>query len=64
MKPGDKPGPEAAIISDNSSFKEVVDETCNRLWDTKVRHSMRRIQELEEKLLTLEQELDLMIKDR
>ncbi|GHV76846.1 hypothetical protein AGMMS49942_16670 [Spirochaetia bacterium] len=48
-------GGEAAVLPDTASFKEVVDETCNRLWD-------RRVRELEDALKTLELELDLMIR--
>jgi hypothetical protein len=59
----DNPSSEAAVFSDKSSFKEVVDETCNRLWDRKVQFSIRRIRELEDRLKTLELELDMMIRD-
>ncbi|GHU61948.1 hypothetical protein FACS189445_4480 [Spirochaetia bacterium] len=52
----------AAVLPDTSSFKEVVDETCNRLWDRRVQYSIRRIRELEDTLKTLELELELMIK--
>jgi hypothetical protein len=62
MKQMDKTGGEAAILPDTSSFKEVVDETCNRLWDRRVQYSIRRIRELEDALRTLELELDLMIR--
>jgi hypothetical protein len=63
MNPTDNPRGEAAVLSDESSFKEVVDETCNRLWDRKVQFSIRRIRELEDRLKTLELELDMMIRD-
>ncbi|GHV78928.1 hypothetical protein AGMMS49944_07190 [Spirochaetia bacterium] len=53
---------EAAVLPDTASFKEVVDETCNRLWDRRVQYSIRRIRELEDTLKTLELELDLMIR--
>jgi hypothetical protein len=59
----DNPCSEAAVLSDKSSFKEVVDEACNRLWDRKVQFSIRRIRELEDRLKTLELELDMMIRD-
>ena len=58
----DTPGGEAVILSDTSTFKEVVDEACNRLWDRRVRYSIRRIREMEDALKTLELELDLMIR--
>jgi hypothetical protein len=63
MSPTDNPRSEAAVLSDKSSFKEVVDDTCNRLWDRKVQFSIRRIRELEDILKTLELELDMMIRD-
>jgi hypothetical protein len=63
MNHTDKTGGEAVILSDNSSFKEVVDEACNRLWDKKVRYSIGRIQELEDILNNLEGELDLLIQN-
>ncbi|GHV28847.1 hypothetical protein AGMMS4952_13520 [Spirochaetia bacterium] len=59
----DKSGGEAAVLPTISSFKEVVDETCNRLWDRRVQNSIRRIRELEDTLKTLELELDLMTKN-
>jgi hypothetical protein len=62
MNQMDKTGGEAAILPDASSFKAVVDETCNRLWDRRVQYSIRRIRELEDELKTLELELDLMIR--
>jgi hypothetical protein len=63
MNPMDNPCSEATVLSDKSSFKEVVDETCNRLWDRRVQFSIRRIRELEDMLKTLELELDMMIRD-
>ncbi|MDR2482935.1 MAG: hypothetical protein LBD08_04810 [Treponema sp.] len=44
------------------SFEDVLDETCGRLWDTKVRHSLKRIDELETSLARLENELDALLK--
>jgi hypothetical protein len=63
MNHTDKTGGEAVILSDNSSFKEVVDEACSRLWDRKVRYSIGRIQEREGILDNLEGELDLLIQN-
>jgi hypothetical protein len=62
MNHSDKTRDEWAVVSDTSSFKEVVDETFDRLWEKKVQHSIRHIRELEEQLDTLELELDMMIK--
>jgi hypothetical protein len=64
MNHRDKTGGEAAILSNNSSFKDVVDETCERLWDKKIQYSIRRIHELEDMLEKMEEELDLMIQAR
>jgi hypothetical protein len=63
MNHSDKTPGGTAVFSDKSSFKEVVDQTFERLWDKKVQLSIRRIQELEERLNALELELDMMIKD-
>jgi hypothetical protein len=63
MNHSDKTRDEWAVISDTSSFKEMVDQTFDRLWDRKVQHSIRHIRELEEQLSALELELDMMIKD-
>jgi hypothetical protein len=63
MNHSDKTHSETAVFSGQSSFKEVVDQTFERLWDKKVQLSIRRIRELEERLNALELELDMMIKD-
>jgi hypothetical protein len=63
MNHSDKTRDETAIFTDKSSFKEVVDETFDRLWDTKVQLSIRHIRDLEEQLDALELELDMMIKE-
>jgi hypothetical protein len=62
MNHSDKTRDEWAVISDRSSFKEVVDQTFDRLWEKKALHTIRHIRELEEQLATLELELDMMIK--
>ena len=51
---GEKP----AIVSKRPSFNEVVDEACERLMDKQVQYSIRRIQEMGERLDGLERELD------
>ncbi|MDR1144043.1 MAG: hypothetical protein LBK77_07500 [Spirochaetaceae bacterium] len=63
MNHSDKTPGETAVFSGNPSFKEMVDQTFERLWDKKVQLSIRRIRELEEQLNALELELDMMIKD-
>ncbi|MDR2029602.1 MAG: hypothetical protein LBP93_08715 [Treponema sp.] len=62
MNHTDKTGDRAAILSDNSSFETVLDETCDRLRDKKIQHSIRRIRLLEEVLGNLEDELEAMIR--
>jgi hypothetical protein len=54
------PGKNPLTLSGTSSFEEVLDRTCDRLWDKKVQYSMRRIQELEDYLDVLERELDAL----
>jgi hypothetical protein len=56
MISGEKP----LTLSGNPSFEEVLDQTFDRIWDKKVRYSMRRIQELEDYLNVLERELDTL----
>jgi len=41
-----------------SSFSEVVDEACEKLMDRQIKHSIKRIQRMEERLTCLERELD------
>jgi NADH:ubiquinone oxidoreductase subunit D len=48
-------------VSDPPSFEAVLDKTCDRLQDTKIRYSIRRIQEMERSLDILEQELEAII---
>jgi hypothetical protein len=40
------------------SFESILDHACSRLFDRKVRYSLRRIQELEEILEKTERDLD------
>ena len=44
------------VLSD--TFEAVLDETCERLCDTRIRYSLKRIAELDAALMALEQELD------
>jgi hypothetical protein len=60
----DKTGGEAAVLPNQPSFEHVVGESCDRLWDKKVQHSIRRIHELEAMLNSLEQDLDVFLKQR
>jgi hypothetical protein len=54
------PGEKSATLSNSFSFEEVLDQTFDRLWDRKIRYSMRRIQEMEDYLNELERELDAL----
>jgi hypothetical protein len=53
-------GKKSLTLSNNVSFEEVLDQTCGRLWDKKVRYSIRRIREMEDYLSELERELDAL----
>jgi hypothetical protein len=58
----DKSGEKAAVLSeDRVSFNEVLNGACDRLWDKKVELSIRRIRQLDEYLVRLEQELTDLI---
>ncbi|MCL2759379.1 MAG: hypothetical protein FWD22_04140 [Treponema sp.] len=46
------------------AFSDVVDEACKGLMDKKIKHSIRRIQEMEESLCDLERELDVFLSDK
>ena len=43
------------------SFEAVLDTTCQRLWERHVQYSIRRIQEMEEELRSIEKALDEFI---
>jgi hypothetical protein len=57
----DKFGEKAAVLEEQSSFNEVLDGACDRLWDKKVELSIRRIKQLDEYLIRMEQELTALI---
>jgi hypothetical protein len=48
------------------TFSDLVDETCEKLKERQIKHSIRRIQEMEGRLFNLEKELDdfLLQKER
>jgi len=46
---------------EEASFEDVLDTTCERLWERHIQYSIRRIREMEEELKCLEQELDEFI---
>jgi hypothetical protein len=51
-----------STVTESLSFESLLAETCDRLWDTKVRYSIRRIQELDRHLALLEGELESLIR--
>jgi hypothetical protein len=48
-------------LHDDSFFETLLDDTCSRLHDMQVRHSIRRLGELEIILDSLEAELEALI---
>ena len=49
---------------EESSFATVLDAACERLWQKQLQYSVRRIREMDEKLVKLEKELDKFIGSR
>jgi hypothetical protein len=47
-----------SAIPDIYTFSDVVDKACEGLIDRQIKNSIRRIQEMEECICSLEQELD------
>jgi len=45
----------------DTSFEDVLDTACERLWERHLQYSIRRIREMEEELVRLEKELDEFI---
>ncbi|MDR3191877.1 MAG: hypothetical protein LBT87_02295 [Treponema sp.] len=59
MKRTNKKGKDdPAVVPKDISFEQVLDETCDRLWEKKVRYSLRRLAEMEDALGRIEQELN------
>jgi len=54
-------GDKSAAITDVYEFSDIVDKACEELKDRQIMYSIRRIQEMEEKLCGLERELDAFI---
>jgi hypothetical protein len=60
-KSASEPRVSETLLPENSagySFSSVVDEACEKLKDRQIKYSIRRIQEMEERLYNLEKELD------
>jgi hypothetical protein len=47
-----------AALYDDVSFDSILDETCERLLDRQVKYAIQRIHEMEQRMDTLERELD------
>ena len=60
MTSGEKP----VIVTKNPSFNEVVDEACDRLMDSQVKYSIRKIQQMSDNLDELEMELDIFLSNK
>jgi len=54
---GEKSTAAAAIYT----FSDVVEKACEGLKDRQIKYSIRRIQEMEERLCQMEQELDIFL---
>jgi hypothetical protein len=52
---------EKIVPSAPLSFEDMLDETCERLWDKKKQHTLQRLQELDDHLSCLEQELERLV---
>ena len=49
--------------ADICEFGDVVDKACKGLMDRQIKHSIRRIQKMEDTLSALERELDAFLGD-
>jgi hypothetical protein len=57
MASGEKP----VILKAAESFEEVLDEACGKLRDRQVRNSVIHIREMEDRLLAMEEELEIFL---
>ncbi|WP_461247677.1 hypothetical protein [Treponema sp. R6D11] len=51
-------GKKPTAVSDVYTFSDVVERACEKLMDRQIIYSIRRIQSMDERLATLEKELD------
>ncbi|MDR2746130.1 MAG: hypothetical protein LBB77_01675 [Treponema sp.] len=51
-------GEDTMTPPEEDSFESLLDSTCSRLWERKLRYSLRRIQELAGILDTMDRELE------
>jgi hypothetical protein len=56
MNAGEDAGP-----PEQDSFEALLDSTCSRLWERKLRYSLRRIRELAEILDRTDRELEELL---
>ncbi|MDR2757822.1 MAG: hypothetical protein LBB78_00405 [Spirochaetaceae bacterium] len=54
---------EEIVLSDPPSFDDLLDKTCERLWNKKKQYTLRRLRELDHNLNILEQELEQIVFD-
>ncbi|MDR1836134.1 MAG: hypothetical protein LBQ89_00580 [Treponema sp.] len=51
-------GEKSAVVSGEYSFTDLLDKACEKLMERQIKYSIRRIQEMGERLCLLEKELD------
>jgi hypothetical protein len=51
---------EDTVLGGADSFEALLDTACSRLWDRKLRYTLRRLGELDGILDTLDRELEAM----
>jgi hypothetical protein len=54
-------GEDITIPQEEDSFESLLDSTCSRLWERKLRYSLRRIQELAAILDQADRELEELL---
>ncbi|MDR0315684.1 MAG: hypothetical protein LBH97_02140 [Treponema sp.] len=54
-------GKKPVIVSKNTSFELMVDETCERLMDQQVKYSIQQLNEMENRLNDMERELSAFL---
>jgi hypothetical protein len=57
-------GDQQAILSGEFTFAEILDSACDKLQERKIRFSIQRIHELEERLDVMERELDAFLLEK
>jgi hypothetical protein len=50
------------VFFDPPSFETILEETIDRLWEKKIRYTLRRLNEMEDTLIRLEKDLEEMIR--